>query len=172
MSATQAWSRWVVGVTTAIVAIGALPGAHGQDGDPFAAAGSDPMELARVVDRIGDDRVIALLGDETPAAVQLGAVRAATQLRAPERALEALARIAAGRDPDLAPAAAMSILEIARALDPQALDARETMRDELTPARAALAPLAADQTARADLRRIAGMAEDALAALGVPAPEG
>ncbi|MDQ3034673.1 MAG: hypothetical protein M3Y87_19845, partial [Myxococcota bacterium] len=92
------------------------------------------------------------------------------QLHAPERALEALAAIARGRDPDLAPAAALSMLEIARTLDPQALDAREVMREELSPAHAAIAQLAGDDTARADLRRVAYIVLAALDAAGVPTP--
>lgn len=127
------------------------------------------MELGLVVDRIGDDAVLASLGGEEIALdARLAAVRAAPRMQAPERALEGLARIASGRDPDLAPAAALSMLEIARALDPRDLDAREVMREELAPARAAAARLAEDESARGDLRRAAGIVVELLGALGAP----
>jgi hypothetical protein len=129
---------------------------------------SDPLELARLVFRIGDDAVIESLSEGTRADARLLAVRAAPQLEGPERAIEALAAIAGGRDPDLAPAAAQSLLVIAHALDPQALDAREVMREELTPARVALSHVEADETARADIRRAAAIAIAALDAVGVP----
>lgn len=140
-----------------------------QSVDPFLVhPTSDPLELARLVDRIGDAAVIARLSDETPTDIKLLAVRAAPQLDGPERALEGLAAIAQGRDPDLAPAAAHSLLVIAHALDPQALDAREVLREELAPARVALSTLQADETARGDLRRAAGIVIAALDSVGVP----
>lgn len=172
----RALARWVSAtiVASSVVTIAILPTiARTQETeDPFlAATTSDPLELARVVDRAGDDAVLARLVTGTPAAAQLAAVRAAPGMRGPERALEALATIARGRDPDLAPAAARAMLEIARALDPQALDAREVMREELSPARAAIAELALDETARADLRRVAEIVLAVLDAAGVPAPD-
>lgn len=140
-----------------------------QSVDPFLVhPTSDPLELARLVDRIGDEAVIARLSEETPTDIRLLAVRAAPQLEGPERALEALAAIAQGRDPDLAPAAANSLLVIAHALDPQSLDRREVLREELAPARAALSLLEADETARGDLRRAAGIVIAALDSVGVP----
>jgi hypothetical protein len=148
--------------------------ASAQDGvDPLLATGSsDPLELARVVDRIGDAALLERLGGEgTPTDVRLAAIRASVALRAPERALEPLATIARSRDPDLAPAAAMAFLAIARDLDPRALDAREVLRGELVPARTALEALADDESARADLRRAALLALDALTALGVPSAQ-
>lgn len=137
--------------------------------EPFLAnPTSDPLELARLVSRMGDESVLPRLSDESPVDVKLIAIRAAPHLEGPERALEALASIAQGRDPDLAPAAAHSLLVIIHALDPQALDAREVMRDELTPAWAALSHLEADETARGDIRRVASIAMAALDAVGVP----
>jgi hypothetical protein len=153
------------GLGIALLAIAASGAA--QDVDPLLETGtSDPLELARAVDRIGDAALLARLGEETPADVRLLAVRGAPQMHAPERALEPLARIAAGRDPDLAPAAALSASRIARALDPQALEARETLPSDLAAARTVLEALAADETARADIRRAAGMAVDAIGAAG------
>lgn len=153
--------------------------ATAQAADPLVAIGSsDPVALARVVERLGDDAVLARLAAEVAedeatdvsADARLAAVRASVALRAPERALEPLAAIAAGRDPDLAPAAAHSLLVIARALDPRDLDAREVMRAELAPALTAIAQLAADETARPDLRRAAAIAAELLGHLGITPP--
>lgn len=152
--------------------------ATAQDVDPLVAIGSsDPVALARIVERLGDDAVLARLAaedaedaDGVSADARLAAIRASVALRAPERALDPLAAIAAGRDPDLAPAAAYSILVIARALDPRDLDAREVMRAELAPALAAIARLAADETARPDLRRAAAIAAELLGHLGIAPP--
>jgi hypothetical protein len=174
---------WIRGrrARTALVAFLALAGAVALAGSPsrtqepvdplLAAATSDPLELARVVDRLGDPAILArITAPDVRADVRLAAIRAAPALCEPERVLEHLAALAAGRDPDLAPAAGLALLQIARRIDPRALDAREVMRSELSPARAALARLAGDPSARADLRRAAALADDALAAAGVPAP--
>lgn len=131
----------------------------------LAVHSADPLELARVVDRIGDDAVLQRLGAETPLPVRLAAVRASAWLHAPELALPALAELASGRDPDLAPAAARAVLRIAEALDRAALDAREHDGDEIERALPILSALAADGTARADLRRAAAVAVGYLDAL-------
>lgn len=139
--------------------------------DPLLAAHeTDRLELARVVDRIGDDAVLSRLAPETPIAVRALAVAATPALHAPERALAPLSELAAGRDPDLAPRAAQALSEIARALDARGLDARECDRAELAPARAGLARVAADETARGDVRRAAIAADAALADLAIPGP--
>jgi hypothetical protein len=139
--------------------------------DPLLAVhDTDPLELARVVDRIGDRAVLARLAPETPIAVRALAIVAAPRLHAPEDALASLATIAAGRDPDLAPRAAASLLAIARELDERALDARERDRAELAPARVELATLMADETVRPDVQRAAHLADAALADLAIPAP--
>ncbi|WP_236604131.1 hypothetical protein [Sandaracinus amylolyticus] len=158
----RAW----IGIGIVVIAASA----SAQDTDPLLAArSSDPLELGRVVDRVGDDAVVArIASEELGADVRLAAVRAAPAMHAPERALEALAAVAAGRDPDLAPAAAHAMLDIARALDPQALDAREVMREELAPARAAIAAILDDESARGDIRRAAGISVEILTSLGVP----
>jgi hypothetical protein len=129
---------------------------------------TDPLELARLVDRLGDQAVVTRLAEGTPIATRAMAVLAAPEMDAPEMALSALAELARGRDPDLAPRAALAALTIARALDPQAMDARECDRASLAPARAGLEALAHDESARADMRRAAELAAAALADLGVP----
>ena len=125
---------------------------------------ADPLDVARVAARIGDDAVLAALVSDAPAR-RLAAVRASTFLGAPEDALPALVQLAAGRDPDLAPAAAAALLDVAHALTPDGLARRESDAAALAPARDAARRLAADATARPDVRRAAALAAGALAAL-------
>lgn len=159
-----------IALSVLAVTSGSAAPIRAQDGtrDPLVAAGGDPSELARAVERAGDEAVIERLSDGTPTSTRLAAIHAAPRMQGPERALERLAQIAAGRDPDLAPAAARALLEIATALDPRDLDAREVMRDELAPARSAVRASAEDESARGDVRRAAAIADAALAELGVP----
>jgi hypothetical protein len=137
--------------------------------DPLAAvADADPAELARVAERIGDREVLDRLGAGRPAVVRLAAIRTTPWLRAPEAALPSLARIAGGRDSILAPAAALYAMRIATSLDTDAVAAREVLPSDLDGARTDLEALAADSTARPDLRRAAALAADALRALFGP----
>ena len=159
--------RWLAVLIVLFVA--AFASAQTPAIDPLLAAhATDPLELARVVDRIGDAAILSRLAPETPIAVRAVAVVATTRMHAPEDALLALATIAAGRDPDLAPRAAQSLLTIARSLDAQSLDARERDRNDFAPARTTLNALAGDETARADIRLAARLSDLALAELGVP----
>lgn len=130
--------------------------------DPFARDDGDPMELARLVDRYGDDAVIERLADDRPRIVRLYAIRAAPYMRWPERALDRLAQLAAGRDPDLAPAAARSALAIAESLTIDELARREVDPSSLGDARTALRAVADDRTARADIRAVCARAAAAL----------
>lgn len=140
--------------------------------DPLAlVVSADPLDLARMVDRLGDDAVRARLGEVGAAAntldpaIVMAAVRASAWLHAPEEALVRLVEIAAGRDPELAPAAMLAVIRIAERLERSELDAREASD---APVREALAPLAAlteDSAARADLRRAAARAHTLLRAL-------
>lgn len=135
--------------------------------DPLAAiADADPMELARVVDRLGDDAVLSRLDEARPREVRLAAMRASPFMGWPELALEPLAQIAASRDPLLAPAAASAALTIARSLEPDALRRREVDPTSLSAARGLFAALSADRSARADLRAAASMIDALLAQLG------
>jgi len=133
--------------------------------DPLAdALDAEPLDLARMVRRSGDALVLARLasGDTAHA---LAALRAAPFLAAPEAVLSALATLAASRDPDLAPEAAHAVLVIARGLTLEELAQREAELGELAPARDALRRLAADTSARADIRQAAALAAGALGAL-------
>jgi hypothetical protein len=145
----------------------AMPDAVAQDATLLAAVDDDPLALARWVDRRGDAALLDALESDRPA-LRLAAIRAARWMSGPEAALEPLARLAAGRDPDLAPAAALACYRIVRDLDAVALDRREVLRGRLAPARKALAALQGDGAARLDLRRLAGFSVEGLEALGVP----
>lgn len=150
----------------------AVAGAGAQAPDPLLAVGSaDPLELARVVDALGDDAIVGRLSDASTTPVRLAAVRACAWLHAPELALSGLVLLAGGRDPDLAPAAALALLRIAESLDRAALDAREDDGEAIRAALEPLATLAADETARLDVRRAASVARSYLEPL-VSAPSG
>ncbi|MCB9591798.1 MAG: hypothetical protein H6719_03605 [Sandaracinaceae bacterium] len=132
--------------------------ASAQPDGPFAAVPDlDPLALARVIDREGDGVVLeALEGDAPP----LAAIHAAPFLRAPEQALGPLARIAAGRDPWRAPAAMQAISRIASGPVLDGMTSREG--EPLDDVLASLDQLAADATAREDLRGAAALARSQL----------
>lgn len=155
------------------MALGLTPGAAQAEppaGALIAVRDADPLELARVAARLGDAAVLALLAPSQPVAAQLAAVRAAPWLREPERALLPIAELIAGRDSELAPAAARAALQITRALDADALARRELLPDDLAPALSALARAAVLSRVRDDLRRMAAAAAEQLRAAGVPEP--
>ncbi len=129
-----------------------------------AALDADPLDVARLAARLGDNAVLAALAGGTPAQ-RLAGARAAMFLAAPEAALPSLLALAAGRDPDLAPAAAAALLDVTRALTPDALSRRESDPAALAPARDAARRLAADAAARSDVRRAAALSAGAIAAL-------
>jgi hypothetical protein len=151
-------------LAAALVAAQAAPAA-----DPWRGwADVEPLELASVVDRIGDDAVLAQLQAGASLHAQIAAVRASAFLRSPELALPALARIASSRDPELAPLAARRCLTIAQRLVTEGLAPRELLAGELAPVRAALAAAARAPRLRADLRLALEQAAQLLASLGVP----
>ena len=135
-----------------------------------AVASADPLDLDRVVARVGDPAVLALLERSRPRDVRLAAIRACPHLGAPERALDGLTDIAKGRDPLLAPAAALSLARIATALSLDALGRREASPAELAPVATKLDALIADGTARSDILRAAALAREALRGLGIVDP--
>lgn len=130
-----------------------------------AADQRDPLALARAVDRVGEDAVLASLAGES-VAEQLAATRGAPFLPAPDLSLPRLVELAAGRDPHVAPAAAQRVVAIARGLRVDDLSAEG--RESLPAVREALAGLAADGTAREDVRRAAAIAGLELASLYPP----
>jgi hypothetical protein len=135
-----------------------------------AVVDADPLELARVAQRFGDLAIANLLAPATETAVRLAAVRASPWLRAPERALAALAEIASGRDSELAPAAARAAQQIAQRLDAAALARRECLTVELTPALVVLRALGEREHAAPHVRAYAWAAAAQLIAAGVPLP--
>jgi hypothetical protein len=167
--------RWIalfVATAALVLRSGTVVAEPEEDSDPLISVrGSDPLEMARRVQRMGDSAVLTRLQKDRSVAVQLAAIRGARWMRAPESALGRLATLASGRDPDLAPAAVRACWRIARRLDPVALQRREVNLAALRPARQRLAALAEDASARGDIRRMAAFAADALTAVGVSNPK-
>jgi len=161
----------VVTLTIAVaLSASAVGRAQPRSTDPLAlVVSSDPLDLARVVDRLGDEAVLGRLGtatdEELDPALVLAAIRAAPWLHAPEQALPRLAELAGGHTPDLAPAASLAPVRIAERLTPSDLDTRDTSRDPVRATLTSLAELAEDATARGDVRRAAARARELLRAL-------
>lgn len=134
--------------------------------DPLVAvADADPLELGRVVEGLGDDAVLARLADDQPVVARLAAIRATPWLRSPEIALPRLVELAGGRDSYLAPAAARAMLEITRDLTADDIALREASAADLAAVGERLDRLSRSPAARPDIRRAAGVAGAALAAL-------
>lgn len=126
----------------------------------------DPLDDAREAQRAGDTAVLAVLRNEQASTRDvLSAIRRARFLRMPELALEPLARVALGRDPALAPEAALVSHVIATSLDLATLESHEITPSELEAAKTLLTRLARDTSARADLRALAANAARHIAAL-------
>jgi hypothetical protein len=136
-----------------------------------AAAEADEMALARIAARVGDDVVLAALSDTSDPLAQLAAIRAAPFIVDKDQALLPLAAIAASRDPELAPLAAWKLVRATQDLVREGLDTREVTARSLASARAASLALAAETTARSDIRLYAGQVAHLLGSLGVPGSE-
>jgi hypothetical protein len=124
-------SAWLGALVTALVA------AHALAGDDFTRTDArDELALARAASAAGDAALAAhLQGDRYEA---LLAIRAIEHARAPEQLIPALAQLACGRDPTLAPEAAATLQKLAVRLTPSELAAREALNSELDRARASL----------------------------------
>ncbi len=146
------------------LAVVALP-ARAQDDPLSEVTSTDPLELARAVSRMGDTAVLQQLGAEVDVGARLSAIRATPWLHAPEEALAPLADLARGRDPDLAPAAALSALTIARRLDADDLSAREVDGAILEAAIEAFRGIGDDEGCRRDIRRAGFLIADRLVSL-------
>lgn len=123
-----------------------------------AAVDADELDLAALSARIGDEPVLAALASRPEIALQLAALRAAPYLANPELALPALAEIAQGRDPDLAPAAARRAFQIAQMLELEDIAAREIEIEPLREAEQTLNQLSTSNIARVDVRLYAAEA--------------
>lgn len=130
--------------------------------DPSYAA--ELVSFASAVD-VDPDLVVSRLEGES-FAERWGAVRLAPQADGePSALLAPLVRLAGSRDHRIAPEAAFSAFEIASRLDPQELDAEELDRAALRELAEPYAALAADESARADVRLLAGQVAAALSSL-------
>ena len=151
-----------------LLACGVMAGAPAHGQPPDLSLGHDALELARSVDRVGDARVLAALEADASRRDQLVAIRAAPFLRAPEAALSRLVGFARGRDPQLAPAATVALLRIARILTAHDLVAREARSEPLRQVLEDLRGLVDDESARLDLRTMADLARLEIRALFAP----
>jgi len=79
-----------------------------------AAASGQSLEFARAVESMGDAQVVEFLGAGHPVGVRLAAAYASVWVEEPTLVIVALAELAAGRDPDLAPAAAWALWRVAQ----------------------------------------------------------
>lgn len=158
---------WALALAASLTMAGLTADAQDAESPAMVAmlATSDPMELSRLVDRLGDAEILEGFAQERSLAARWGAARAAARMQVPALALGPLAAMASGRDPDLAPAAAASARSICASLDPQALDAAEVGPADLTEARQSFEALANDASARPDLRRVAAICGAAIDAL-------
>lgn len=127
----------------------------------LADAAGDPLEEARVV-RDHRASMVATIGDGS-ASVRV--LRASRWLDAADELLEPLLTLAGGDDPERAPAAALAAWHIVRALDARDLAAEERP----VPAAELFAPLAADESARPDIRRMAQLAQGRLTGMSAMA---
>ena len=114
--------------------------------------------VARTAEELGDSALLARLGGDQKVRDQLIATRASVHARAPEVLIPALAPLACGRHPVLAPEAAFAIFRIAEHLRPSELAARETLKSDLRGARDALECARRAPLPRADIVYLLGRA--------------
>ena len=112
----------------------------------------DELDLARWVSQVGDRSALGFMSAGHTSAERFVAVQAAVRLRDPERALPVLAGLVGGRDPDLAPSAAMAAVNIAQLLTADDLARREVLFEDLKPAIAAFGKLDKREDLRPDIR--------------------
>jgi hypothetical protein len=100
--------------------------------DPFREADAiDALGLARLADEAGDAALLKALEAPTIRERAVLAARAAPAAHAPEQLVPALVGLACGRDPVLAPEAALALAEIAHTMQPSELAAREVLLSDL-----------------------------------------
>lgn len=131
-------------------------------GDDFARTDAcDELALARAADRAGDQALAGYL--QADRYRSLLAIRASEYARAPEALIPALAAHACGRDPVLAPEAALSLRKLSARFVPSELASREVLRGDLMRARQALACADALPRPRADIAEALHLLAAALA---------
>lgn len=94
----------------------------------------DPIGCARAAHEAGDLGVSAQLQPGVARESQLVAVRAAPYAQAPESMVASLVELSCGRDPNLAPEAALSLYAIVEGLTSSELAAREVLISDLAQA--------------------------------------
>lgn len=123
---------------------------------------SDPLRLARYVDREGDAAVLAALAPGQPALMrQLGSL-ATPYMRAPHGAVPSLVRLMASRDPDVAPSASIALAQIVVELPPGTLADHLLSPAQLRSVLSALKQLAESGHVRPDVALSAAVAEATL----------
>lgn len=141
-------------------------------GSSFALASAlDPLDggdaiselgVARMAEEAGDATLRALLTAATDRQRTLLAVRASPHAYAPEQLVPPLARIACGRDPELAPEAAAALARMVERMRPDELTRREVLVSELAQARDALRCGAQTRGLRGDIPPRLALLADAL----------
>ncbi len=94
----------------------------------------DALGCARAAEEAGDAMLLSKLSRAPSRETRLVAVRAAPYAHAPEDLLASLVDLACGRDPNLAPEAALSLYAIAQKLTQSELAAREVLLADLAKA--------------------------------------
>ena len=117
-----------------------------------AAYHADPLRLARVVDRVGDASVLALMRAPTPRAVRQAAIVASPFLQGPEHALGPLSRLVTRRDRRMAALAAWSLVRILSELTSEGLMRREATLGSLRGTRQDLEAMLESERGGADIR--------------------
>jgi hypothetical protein len=138
--------------TAAARAEGELPTEYDRRSELLVA--SDPLDRARLVAAIGDAAVLAWLTGQGGASVaeQLAAVRASAWLADPSAALGPLVALLGGRDPDLAPSAALALERIGQRLALEEPACEACAPEAIASASDALSKLADNPRLRPDLR--------------------
>lgn len=148
---------------TVLVSDRALSEPQAPIADPFMMLErAAPLELANLVDRLGDNAVIERLQPTTSVEIQLVALRAAPWMKSPESVLSRLADLVEGRDSELAPEAARAAAQIAKLLDSYEIQTREIAAHELAGVRERLALAGNNELLRADIRLYAAQAAASL----------
>ena len=164
----RAGTAAVLAIAVASLVVATPSGAQTDGGIGALEIGAslDPLDLARAASRAGDAVVERTLSsDEAEPRQRRIALESAPFVHAPIRLVAPLARLASGRDPELAPAAMRVLVAIAERLVPNDLARDEVMPAELRAVIQSLRALRRDATAREDLRSAAGRVEGTLSSL-------
>jgi hypothetical protein len=125
---------------------------HAQGESPSTSSGAiDELDLARTASASGDAQLGAALRAPAGRRAAALAARAAPHARAPEALIPALASLACGRDPALAPEASAALLRLTDRLTASELATREVLQSDLRTARQALSCVEVEPAPRADI---------------------